>query len=268
MSPHALNIYTIISATFLLTLFAIELTQGFYRQSRMNWNDRIINLFSFAHELVIVRPFIVFSTAWVLGKLFPTQTNLLSQLPFWVALILFLVSEDFVQYWWHRKGHEWNWLWKIHKVHHSAKEMSVAVTARGNLLWFLLMPTNYYAAAAVYFGLGEVYLLAYTIKAVINFLSHTGLRWDLWLLQRLPALSPVWWVLERTITLPDTHHAHHGMSGAAAQPMGNYAPVIFLWDILFGTAKIPRAAQESIGVEHGADTPWYKQLYWNQGKQN
>ncbi len=264
MNPHSLNPYMLTSAAVLLVLFAIELHKGFYRTRRMNWNDRLINVVSFAHELVIVRPFVVFATAWVLGELFPAHTELLAGVPFWPALILFLVSEDLVQYWWHRKGHEWNWLWKIHKVHHSATEMSVAVTARGNILWFLLMPTNYYAAAAVYFGLGEVYLLAYAIKAVINFLSHTGLRWDLHLLEKFPWISPIWWGVERTVTTADTHHAHHGMAGEMAQPMGNYAPVFFLWDVIFGTAKIPRTAQQKIGIEKGGGAPWYEQLYWNQ----
>jgi len=30
---------------------------------------------------------------------------------------------EFVHYWYHRAAHEWNWLWRLHQMHHSAESL-------------------------------------------------------------------------------------------------------------------------------------------------
>ena len=63
---------------------------------------------------------------------------------------------------------------------------------------------------------------------------------------------------EKIITLPDTHHAHHGL-GKYANARGNYAVTVFLFDVLLGTAKIPRARQERFGLPGQFD--WREELF-------
>jgi len=69
-------------------------------------------------------------------------------------------------------------------------------------------------------------------------------------------------VLERIVTLPDTHHVHHGI-GKYGNAMGNYGSFLFMFDILHGTGTIPHQHQEGFGLPEGVyQEPWYEQLWW------
>jgi len=50
----------------------------------------------------------------------------ITQLANWVQLLLFFILLDFVQWFTHVLLHQYEFLWKFHKVHHSVKEMGFA----------------------------------------------------------------------------------------------------------------------------------------------
>ena len=83
-------------------------------------------------------------------------------------------------------------------------------------------------------------------------------------LYRQPALRPLAWVLERTISTPATHHAHHGRHATdpATHYKGNYGNLLFFWDVLFGTAKITRQYPKEFGVEGLPPATLGQQLLW------
>jgi sterol desaturase/sphingolipid hydroxylase (fatty acid hydroxylase superfamily) len=243
----------------MLSLFVLEVLRGTYAHSKVSLNDWVINVISLAQENLI-RPLFALALATAAAWLLPSHQNALAHLPFWPTLIAFLFIQDFIHYWYHRIAHEWEPLWNIHRVHHSAKAMSVMVNSRINVFWQLLMPVNYVSAVAIYMGLLDVFLVWWAFRAVLNFLTHTEIRWDL-PLYKIKALKPLIWVVEHLITTPDAHHAHHGF-GENAQPMGNYAPVLLFWDHVFGTAKLPHSQQTDIGIEGDPDYLWYQQLWW------
>jgi sterol desaturase/sphingolipid hydroxylase (fatty acid hydroxylase superfamily) len=93
--------------------------------------------------------------------------------------------------------------------------------------------------------------------------AHSDVAWDKPLYQ-IKWLSPVMWVVERTISTPSTHHAHHGRHAddPAVNYKGNYGNLLFFWDVLFGTAKITRSYPESYGVENLAPATLGQQLLW------
>jgi len=66
---------------------------------------------------------------------------------------------------------------------------------------------------------------------------------------------------DKLITSPDAHHAHHGF-GANGAPMGNFAPTVIFWDVVFGTAHFPHERQEKVGIADDPILPWYRQLWW------
>ena len=72
------------------------------------------------------------------------------------------------------------------------------------------------------------------------------------------------WVVERLISTPATHHAHHGRhkSDPAVNYKGNYGNLLFFWDVLFGTARITRTYPQSYGVEDLPDATLGQQLLW------
>jgi sterol desaturase/sphingolipid hydroxylase (fatty acid hydroxylase superfamily) len=93
--------------------------------------------------------------------------------------------------------------------------------------------------------------------------AHSDIRWDA-PLYKIKWLSPIMWVVERTISTPATHAAHHGKHAddGVTNYKGNYGNLLFFWDVLFGTAKITRRYPEKMGVENLPETSAAEQLLW------
>ena len=243
-----------------LCIIVAEVIKGCYGRQRMTLNDWAINLVSLIQDSLLIRPAISLACAWGFSQLLPQYVNSLQSLPFWPVFVIFLFGQDFLHYWVHRFAHENPVLWEVHRTHHSAQHMSILMTSRLNILWQFIIPANYIGGLAIYLGLSDVFWSWFALRAVINFLSHSDLRLDLALYNN-KLLKPLVWLIEHIFTTPDAHHAHHGY-GASGQPMGNYAPTIIFWDFVFGTAKLPHARQESVGIKDDPILPWYRQLWW------
>ena len=104
------------------------------------------------------------------------------------------------------------------------------------------------------------------VKLTVIIGAHSSVRWDRWL-YRYTALRPLAWLLERTISTPATHFAHHALTqdDGIGHYMGNYGNLLFFWDVLFGTARITRQYPPAYGLNddrrHGPER-WYHQLYF------
>ena len=72
------------------------------------------------------------------------------------------------------------------------------------------------------------------------------------------------WLVERLISTPSTHSAHHGKhkDDGVTHYKGNFGNLLFFWDVLFGTAKITRKYPEKIGVENLEPVSASEQLFW------
>ncbi|MFK7730850.1 MAG: sterol desaturase family protein [Pseudomonadales bacterium] len=245
------------------TLLIAEVFTGHLSRQRGNHSEKLLAWGSYLQQAAVVRPVIAFLLAAVATLLAPNSADSLGHLPFWPVFVAYLFSRELMQYWYHRFSHEWPWLWKLHRTHHSAQQMNVLVTSRGNLSWFLLMPTLYFEAWMIYVGLIGPYLLAYAVLALVSISSHSGLRWDLPLFAH-PRTAALMRRLQYVITLPDTHHAHHGM-GPESNPNGNYAPMFFFYDVLFNTAKNPVSRQSEVGIDTAETTSWWRQLWSPKG---
>ncbi len=70
--------------------------------------------------------------------------------------------------------------------------------------------------------------------------------------------------MERTISTPATHSAHHGkhQSDGITNYKGNYGNLLFFWDVLFGTARITRKYPDEFGVENLEPVTAAQQLFW------
>jgi sterol desaturase/sphingolipid hydroxylase (fatty acid hydroxylase superfamily) len=126
-----------------------------------------------------------------------------------------------------------------------------------------MMPSIWFSAILIYLGLGWFYAGYLIVKLAVVTGAHSDIKWDA-PLYRIPWLSPVMWVVERTISTPATHHAHHGRyaDDPAVNYKGNYGNLLFFWDVLFGTAKVTRTYPKSYGVENLPDATLGPQLLW------
>ena len=226
-------------------------------------NDGIVEALSTVLLLTVTQPLIILASGLIGARYFPQYQGALSGIGFLPALALFLVFEDMMQYWWHRASHSFAWLYNLHRAHHNARYMSVRLVYRNNVIYYAMMPSLWFAGALIYLGLGWFYAGYLVVKMLVIIGAHSDVAWDA-PLYRIRWLSPVMWLVERTISTPATHHAHHGRhaNDPAVHYKGNYGNLLFFWDVLFGTARITRAYPTSYGVENLPDATLGQQLLW------
>jgi len=233
-----------------------EIIGGWHKRS--SWRDKLFPVAGFSANILFASPIIALILSFPLAWFLPDSKNALVGLSFWIAFPVFFLTEEFLHYWIHRWAHLKPWLWKLHRTHHTAENLNASVVFRYNLFWTLLLPQTWSATLLLHFGLTEVFAVNALTVLTINVLTHTSYRWDL-ALRRLPGMNAVFSVVEKIITLPDAHHAHHGL-GKQSHMNGNYAVTFFIFDILLGTAKLPNARQERYGLPMRFD--WKEELLW------
>jgi sterol desaturase/sphingolipid hydroxylase (fatty acid hydroxylase superfamily) len=251
----------LIPAVLLLVLGLLEALGGLYLEDRRTKNDWTIELLSLLLLPTLVQPGIFLLVFWTGETWFAQYEDHFIQLAIGWQILAFLVLDDMTQYWWHRLSHANRLMWKLHRPHHVVEEMGVLVTYRNAVLYYALMPGIWLSAALVFLGMGYVYLFYLPVKLVVILLAHSETRWDRFLYSR-PWLHPLAWVVERTISTPSTHFAHHGLTAedGVSHPNGNYGNLLFIWDVLFGTAKITRQYPTRFGAWNKLKEPWYVQL--------
>lgn len=251
----------LIPTALLLFLGLIEVFSGLYIRDRRSKNDFSIELVSLIVLPLIVQPGIFLLVFSLCELWFPTAFGALNNWPIWAMVLAFLILDDMLQYWWHRWSHQSPVLWKLHRPHHVVEEMGVLVTYRNAFLYYAMMPGIWFSALLVYLGMGYVYVVYLPIKVSVILLAHSQTRWDR-LLYKWKVLAPLAWIIERLISTPSTHFAHHGLTAedGISHPNGNYGNLLFVWDVIFGTAKITRKYPKKFGAWNQIKEPWYVQL--------
>ena len=244
--------------------FAIlELVTGkFIHKNKSSLKDVIIELAATSMILAITVPGIIWASSSIGDNYFPHLKNQWSDWGWPAMFLMFILCDDLVQYWWHRTCHK-PFLYGLHRAHHSAKYMSIRVVYRNNIFYYMIMPNLWLTGFLIYFGLFEVYPIYLIIKMSIIFGAHSSLPWDR-VLHSKPWLSPLGWIVERVISTPSTHHAHHGMyiEDGVTNYKGNYGNMLFIWDMIFKTAHITRKYPEQYGIENLEDSSWQQELFW------
>lgn len=259
MAPATMAIIAIYIGFGLLELWRSNL----FGKAEQNRDDAIVEAISTVVLLIVTQPAILFAVG-ALGHLFaPQWQGALAGINVFAGIALFLVLDDMTQYWWHRASHSTHWLYNLHRAHHNGRYMSVRLVYRNNLFYYAMMPGIWLSGVLVYLGLGWIYAGYLVVKLLVIIGAHSDVAWDK-PLYRIKWLSPVMWVVERTISTPATHHAHHGRHAddPAVNYKGNYGNLLFFWDVLFGTAKITRTFPRSYGVENLAPATLGQQLMW------
>ena len=223
-------------------------------------DDGIVEVVSMTMLLAVTQPVVLFGAGWIANTIAPQYAGALAGIPLIVAIALFLVADDMTQYWWHRPSHTFPRLYNLHRAHHNARYMSVRLVYRNNVIYYAMMPSLWLSGVLIWLGLGWVYAGYIVVKLLVITGAHSDLAWDK-PLYAIKALSPVMWVVERTISTHATHHGRHA-EDPAVNYKGNYGNLLFFWDVLFSTAKITRTYPQSYGVENLAPGTLGQQLLW------
>ncbi len=241
------------------------LTHRYQATVRANANDTRLELWMFLSLLAIAQPVALLATNWLCGALMPAQHGAWAHWPWWAMVGVLLVVDDMAQYWWHRASHT-ALLWPLHRAHHSARYMSIRMTYRNNFFYYMLMPGLWTAGVLVFLGMGKVYAIYVAVKLLVIMGAHCAWAWDA-PLYRMRALRPLMWVLERTISTPATHWAHHALtnSDGIGHYKGNFGNLLFFWDVLFGTAHITRRYPAAVGLQDDllfGEEHWTHQMFY------
>ncbi|MGR9073209.1 MAG: sterol desaturase family protein [Gammaproteobacteria bacterium] len=221
------------SAIFFLTfitLFSLEInlarherTQSAlllsYRTNVMTilFNDVLLSLLSVSSLLLVAERY--------------NGQGLFHALGFPAKLAISLILLDLTLYLWHRANHNFDWLWRFHKVHHSDRSMNVTTAFRLHIVEVLLT-TALKMLFIVVFGIeAAVVAICETVTALFALFHHANIS--------LPGEK---W-LGRLIIVPSLHRVHH--SALRQEHDNNYGAILSLWDRLFRTMR------ESLPVEIG-----------------
>jgi sterol desaturase/sphingolipid hydroxylase (fatty acid hydroxylase superfamily) len=155
----------------------------------------------------------------------------------WVALA---VAVDFAYYWLHRYSHQIRWMWALHSVHHSARQITLSVAYR--LGWTSLV-------SGPWLFLIPVCWLGFDPRAVV-LMYAANLLYQFWLhTETVPKLGFLEWFLNT----PSHHRVHHAIEPEYLDR--NYGGILILWDRLFGTFSEERSgAPRTYGLVRQIDT--------------
>jgi sterol desaturase/sphingolipid hydroxylase (fatty acid hydroxylase superfamily) len=158
----------------------------------------------------------------------------LSELPLWLQALLFLVLSDFMLYWLHRMFHG-GAFWKYHAIHHSSEDLDWISAARFHPV-NLFLGTIAVDVILLMAGISpNIMLWVGPFTTFHSAFVHANLNWS---------LGPFKYVL----ATPVFHRWHH----TALEQGGNtnFAGTFPIWDILFGTFRMPEdVLPEAYGVD-------------------
>lgn len=142
-----------------------------------------------------------------------------------------ILLSDFLIYWGHRLQHRVGFLWRFHKVHHSAEHLDWLAAHREHPL------DSIYTVGLINL---PAFLMGFPLETLAVVVAFRGI-WAIYIHSnvRLP-LGP----LRMLIGAPELHHWHHHLDRDA----GNYANISPLMDIIFGTYTCPDEEPERFGI--------------------
>ena len=249
----------------ILTFALLEWRSGRHKDFGVTPDDTKLEAFMFIALVALLQPGIFFITGKLSTWLMPEQRNAWAQFPVWAMVGILLVADDMTQYWWHRLSHT-PLLWPLHRAHHTAHYMSIRITYRNNFFYYAMMPGLWISGVLIYLGFANVYLVYVVVKLTVIMGAHSAVRWDE-PFYKYKWLHPLTWVLERTFSTPATHWAHHALTNedGIGHYRGNFGNLLFLWDLIFGSAKITRKYPARVGLQddliYGKER-WFTEMFY------
>lgn len=243
-----MNIYAFITPLVLLLLF-LEIGYSVYKQNGIyNFQDTITNLGTgIGNQCVNLGvAFFVFKFYGFIYQYIPWKVP-----NTWYFLLLLLVIQDFVFYWFHRTGHTLHIFWAAHMPHHSSEELNLSVGLRASFTQRIFQ-FLFFDWVLVVFGFSPemIYSMA-AIHLFIAYWHHTQL------------INKLGWI-EKIFVTPSHHRVHHGVNPEYIDK--NFSEFLIIWDRIFGTfAKEEKPV--CYGLTHPPRTwdPFYINIqYWKQ----
>ena len=255
-----IELYAVLGILFLFG--AIEFALGHYKNTSRRKDDWVLEALGLG--VVQGTKMLLILIVYFAGDFFfPLLFNSLSHWSLLLSFPVYIFIDDLAQYWYHRSAHEYNWLWKHHRVHHAAESMGILTSYRNSWVYYLLMPNIWWLAIATFLGWAPAVILSLIFKQFIVTTSHSTWKWDE-VLYKYTALHPIAWLIEHILITPAFHNAHHGkaQNDHISDPNGNFGNTFSFWDQMFRTAKFTRKFPLNYGLQSNSYDSWTSQLLY------
>ncbi|MEM6381551.1 MAG: sterol desaturase family protein [Pseudomonadota bacterium] len=197
-----------------------------------NWGMLIV-------DAIVLR--IVFPTAAVGVALWAETANFglfnTFDVPLVFAAIICIVVLDFVVWLEHVASHHWQWLWRIHKVHHADVDLDVTSALRFHPLEIIISMVWKGAVVAI---LGAPAIAVLIFEIILNgmaMFNHSNVRVPNWLDK----------IIRQFVVTPDMHRIHHSI--IERETNTNYGFNLSIWDRLFGVYTVePEKGQAGLVI--------------------
>jgi sterol desaturase/sphingolipid hydroxylase (fatty acid hydroxylase superfamily) len=215
--------------------------QGFFRSA---W---LMDLCFFLGQYLLWGTLVVWALSYFsfwLDDIVPSIfRDAISTQAWWLQAIEVIVLSDFIIYWGHRLQHKVGFLWRFHKVHHSAEHLDWLAAHREHPL------DSIYTVGLINL---PAFILGFPLETIAGLIAFRGI-WAIYIHSnvRLP-LGP----LRVLIGAPELHHWHHDLDRDA----GNYANISPLMDKWFGTYVYPDHEPEKFGIKEEFPNHYLGQL--------
>ena len=150
----------------------------------------------------------------------------------WLQALEVLFFSDLLIYWAHRIQHKLDFLWRFHKVHHSAEHLDWLAAHREHPL------DSIYTIGIINL---PAFIAGFDLNAIAAIVAFRGI-WAIYIHSNVRlSIGP----LKYLIGSPELHHWHHDIERDA----GNYANISPLMDLLFGTYTCPPKEPDRFGIK-------------------
>jgi len=243
-----MNVYAFITPAVLLLLIAEIIFSVVKRNGHYSFQDTMANVGTgIGNQCVnLAVAFFVYQWYGWLYQFAPWEIPAT-----WYYLILLLLIQDFIFYWFHRIGHTINIFWAAHMPHHSSEELNLSVGIRASFTQRLFQFMFFdWILVLIGFSPEMVYAMA-AVHLFLAFWHHTRL------------IKRLGW-FEKYFVTPSHHRVHHGVNPQYLDK--NFSEFLIIWDKIFGTYE-EEVEEICYGLTHPPRTwdPIYINFqYWKQ----
>lgn len=207
---------------------AVRWDSDLLKASRVNWAFIAMNAVMAPLAMVVVN---AATQAFSQSPIPRIPAEAWAGLPAIVPALVAVVVADFIDYWSHRVRHT-SALWPMHAIHHSDTRMTYLTWYRAHIIELVFITASY-AILAAWMG-ADPHAVVWVViaRALHQQYVHMDIDWG---------HGP----LRHVLVSPRYHRWHHADHPQAWNK--NYAPILPLWDILFGTYYCPGPCREPLG---------------------
>lgn len=224
------SVYMLVST--LIALFCLE--QRYPRERAQIGNsyniENISHMFLRFTFAALLAPFYTH-----LVKVMPNLSLELSTIPVAIQTLIALLISDLINYGHHRLEHKFDFLWKMHMVHHAPKKLSALLVFRDHFLARTMIEVILLIGFS-FFNFSPIAMQVYIVirYGFAGLIAHLNVDFPK---EKLPFYGYFF-------VLPNTHALHHAPHIKAC----NFGNCLTLWDHIFGTFADPCKHRQYLGA--------------------